>query len=286
MRTLWLPAVLGIMIAAQPQSPARKTTVSIEGGDFLLNGRLTYAGRSFDGMLVQGLLFNSRMVQGIFDDRNPDTRARWNYPDGPWDPDRNTREFIDAMPLWKAKGLLAFTINLQGGSPEGYSRSQPWINSAFETDGTLRPDYMSRLERILDRADELGMVAIVGFFYQGQERQMDDEQSVMRAADAAMDWIVDKKYTHVLIEVANEADNSGFKYDLVKPTGGAVRLIERLKERSKGKVASPAGRLLVSTSLNGGRVPSDSLVSVVDFVLLHGNGVENPDRKSTRLNSS
>jgi len=67
MRTLWLPVALGIMVAAQPQSPARRTIVSIEGGDFLLGGRPTYSGRSFDGMPVQGLLFNSRMVQGIFD---------------------------------------------------------------------------------------------------------------------------------------------------------------------------------------------------------------------------
>ena len=278
MRTPWLPVVLGIILTAQPQSPARQTIVSIEGGDFLLNGRPTYSGRSFDGMPVQGLLFNSRMVQGIFDDRNPETRARWNYPDGPWDAERNTREFIDAMPLWRAKGLLAFTINLQGGSPEGYSRSQPWITSAFETDGTMRPDYMSRLERILDRADALGMVAIVGFFYQGQERRMNDEQSIVRAADAAMDWLIAKRYTHVLIEVANEADNAGFTHDIIKPAGRAVELIDRLKNRSAGKVASPAVRLLVSTSLNGGVVPSDSLVKAVDFVLLHGNGVRDPAR--------
>src|SRR5262249_17734934 len=250
----------------------------IQGREFVVNGRPTYAGRSYDGASVQGLLFNSRMVQGIFDDRNPDTRGRWNYPDGPWDPGRNTREFIAAMPLWKAKGLLAFTINLQGGSPEGYSRSKPWVNSSFETDGRLRPDYMSRLERILDRADELGMVAIVGFFYQAQERRMDDEPSVVRAAEAAVDWLIDKRYTNVLVEVANEADNAGFKYDVVKPSGRAVPLIESLKERSKGRVASAAGRVLVSTSLNGGRVPSDALARAVDFVLLHGNGVSDPTR--------
>ena len=270
--------VLGLALVPQPTPAARKTVVSIDGREFLINGRPTYEGRAYEGMRVQGLLFNSRMVQGIFDDQNAETRARWNYPDGPWDPDRNTREFIDAMPLWKAHGLLAFTINLQGGSPEGYSRSQPWITSSFETNGALRPAYMSRLARILDRADELGIVAIVGFFYQAQERRMDDEQSVMRAADAAADWLVDKGYLHVLIEVANEADNAGFTYDVVKPSGGAVRLIERLKARSKGKVASPAGRLLVSTSLNGGRVPSDQLVNAVDFVLLHGNGVQQSAR--------
>jgi len=270
--------VLGLAFVAEPQRTARHTIVGIEGREFVVNGRPTYVGRSYDGMSVQGLLFNSRMVQGIFDDRNPETRGRWNYPDGPWDPERNTREFIAAMPLWKAKGLLAFTINLQGGSPEGYSRSQPWVRSSFETDGRLQPDYMSRLERILDRSDELGMVAIVGFFYQGQERRMDDEPSVVRAAEAATDWLIDKGYTNVLVEVANEADNAGFKHDVIKPSGGAVQLIERLKERSKNRVASPAGRLLVSTSLNGGRVPADSLVGAVDFVLLHGNGVSNPAR--------
>lgn len=269
---------LGIALLSPQARQARRTVVSIQGREFLINGRPTYEGRSFDGMRVQGLLFNSRMVQGIFDDRNAETRGRWNYPDGPWDPERNTREFIAAMPLWKAKGLLAFTINLQGGSPEGYSRTQPWITSSFESNGALRQDYMSRLERILDRADELGMVAIVGFFYQGQERQMDDEQAVIRAADNATDWLVGKGYAHVLVEVANEADNAGFKHDVVKPTGGAVRMIERVKDRTKGRIAAPAGRLLVSTSLNGGRVPSDSLVNAVDFVLLHGNGVQNPAR--------
>src|SRR5215471_14195605 len=245
MRNLWLVVAAAITFVPQPQRAARKTVVSIEGREFRLNGRPTYAGRSYDGATVQGLLFNSRMVQGIFDDRNPDTRGRWAYPDGPWDPERNTREFIAAMPLWKAKGLLAFTINLQGGSPEGYSRSQPWVNSSFETNGKLRTDYMSRLERILDRADELGMVAIVGFFYQAQERRMNDDQSVMRAADAATDWIVDKGYRHVLVEVANEADNAGFKYDIVKPTGRAVELINRLRERSNRP--SSSGRLPIST---------------------------------------
>ena len=157
MRIACLFAALAVAFVPQRTRAARQTVVSIEGREFRVNGRPTYAGRSYDGATVQGLLFNSRMVQGIFDDRNQETRGRWAYPDGPWDPERNTREFIAAMPLWKANGLLAFTINLQGGSPEGYSREQPWVNSAFQTDGRIRPEYTSRLERVLDRADELGM---------------------------------------------------------------------------------------------------------------------------------
>src|SRR5712671_4317595 len=113
----------------------RNTTISIEGANFLINGRPTYEGRTFEGTRVEGLLLNSRMVQGVFDDLNPQTRALWNYPDGLWDADRNTREFVAAMPEWREQGLLSFTINLQGGSPQGYSDDlggpQPWINSAF-----------------------------------------------------------------------------------------------------------------------------------------------------------
>jgi hypothetical protein len=63
----------------------RKTTIAIQGADFLINGRPTYEGRTYDAMRIAGLLLNCRMVQGIFDDLNPETRPVWNYPDGPWD---------------------------------------------------------------------------------------------------------------------------------------------------------------------------------------------------------
>jgi hypothetical protein len=159
---LWAAATVG--------GQERKTHVSIRGEEFYINGKPTYEGRVWKGKKIQGLLLNSRMVQGVFHDLNPETVKRWVYPDtGEWDPERNTREFIAAMPEWRRHGLLAFTINLQGGSPQGYSQNQPWHNSAFENDGSLRADYLSRLERILDQADALGMVAIVGYFYFGQD---------------------------------------------------------------------------------------------------------------------
>jgi quercetin dioxygenase-like cupin family protein len=72
MRSLCLVIVLGSAVALVAQAPpaARNTVVSIAGREFLINGHSTYEARSYDGMTVQGLLFNSRMVQGIFDDRN------------------------------------------------------------------------------------------------------------------------------------------------------------------------------------------------------------------------
>src|SRR5207248_707672 len=162
-------ALLFHMASAAAELPVRQTIVSIKERMFLINGEPTYKGRTFNGMKIEGLLLNARMVQGIFDDLNPETRELWKYPDGAWDAERNTREFIAAMPEWRKRGLVAFTINFQGGSPQGYSKQQPWENSAFTREGELRAEYLARMERILDKADELGMAVIVGYFYFGQE---------------------------------------------------------------------------------------------------------------------
>jgi len=95
-------------------TPKRRTTVSIHGDMFHINGKPTYAGRRWKGHKIEGLLLNTRMVQGIFDDLNPETAVRWAYPDTKkWDAERNVREFLAAMPTWKKHGCLGFTINLQ-----------------------------------------------------------------------------------------------------------------------------------------------------------------------------
>jgi hypothetical protein len=250
-----------------------RTTVEIVADRFLINGQPTYAGRTWRGMRIEGLLMNSRMVQGIFDDLNPETREMWAYPDSRrWDPDRNTREFVAAMPEWRRHGLLSFTINLQGGSPQGYSQDQPWHNNAFNADGSLRADYLRRLEPILARADQLGMIAIVGYFYFGQDQRLDDDAAVRRAVTNATQWLLAQGYRNVLVEIANECDNKRYEQPLIQ----APRIHELI-----GLVKSTTGtgrRLPVSASFNGGTVPHASVVAAADFLLLHGNGVSDPAR--------
>jgi len=267
-------AILGMLArAAEHQPPARRTEVAIRGDGFLINGQPTYAGRTWRGRSVEGLLLNSRMVQGIFDDLNPETRARWAYPDtGRWDPERNTREFLAAMPDWRRHGLLAFTVNLQGGSPQGYSKGrQPWHNSAITPKGDLRPEFMGRLGRILDRADELGLVVVLGVFYFGQDERLEDEAAVVRAVDGAADWVLDRGSRNVLIEVNNECDVQ-YDHAILKPDR-VYELIERVKSRRRGD-----RRLLVGTSYGGGSIPGEEVVRASDFLLLHGNGVGRPAR--------
>lgn len=249
-----------------------ETVVSIVGEDFHINRKPTYEGRTWKGHRIEGLLMNSRMVQGIFDDLNPDTAPMWAYPDtGKWDAERNVTEFIAAMPEWHTHGLLAFTLCLQGGSPQGYSKKQPWHNSAFEADGSLRPAYMARTERILRKADELGMVVILGYFYFGQDERLKDEDAVKRGTDNATAWVLEKGFRNVLVEVNNEC-NVKYNHAILRPER-VHELIERVKSHTKD-----GRRLLAGTSYGGGTVPRENVVRVSDFLLLHGNGVGDPSR--------
>lgn len=250
-----------------------KTAVSIVDDAFYINGEITYPGRSYQDHKIEGLLINTRMVQGIFDDRNPETIHLWEYPDtGEWDAERNTREFLAAMPTWRAHGVLAFTINLQGGSPEGYSKAQPWHNSGIEADGSLNSDYLSRLERIIDFADTLGMVVILGYFYFGQDQRVKDENAIKKAVDNATGWLFDKGYTNVIVEVNNECNVRAYTHEILQPQR-VHELIERVKATTRD-----GNRFLVGTSYGGGKVPLENVVRSSDFLLVHGNGVSDPNR--------
>jgi hypothetical protein len=263
--------------AGRGRAAPRRTAVSIHADRFFINGRPTYEGRAYQGMKIEGLLMNSRMVQGVFDDLNAETRPRWNYPDtGKWEPERNTREFIAAMPEWRKHGLLSFTINFQGGSPQGYSQDQPWHNSAFDADGTLRRDYLSRMERILDKADEIGMVAIVGYFYFGQDQRLRDEEAVIRATRGATRWLLQKGYRNVLVEIANECDNRKYDQPIIKKD--RIHELINLTKSITHNGQRGGRRLLAGASFNGGSIPSSNVVAASDFLLLHGNGVKDPGR--------
>lgn len=247
----------------------QKTVVSIQRDEFYINGRPTYEGRYWNGNKIQGLLINSRMVQGIFDDLNSETRQLFVYPDTKkWDPDRNTDEFVAAMDEWHAHGLNAFTLNLQGGSPVGYGNQKKWLNSAYYEDGRLRPEFMARLEKILRKADDLNMVVILGLFYFGQDENLRDERAIKDGVRNAVNWLFRKGYRNVLIEVNNECNIKQYDHEILKP-----ERVHELINLVKG-IRKNGYRYLVSTSYGGGFVPLPNVVKASDFLLIHGNGVK------------
>ena len=283
---------------------AGNTHIEIQGESWSINGSLTYAGREFNGNRIEGLLLNSRMANAVFDDRNPATRDLWAYPDtGEWDADRNTDEFIAALPSYRRNGLLAVTVNLQGGSPTAYYRenlfrqamlerratiddevvwrgvpspaSQPWDNAAFTRDGKLLPAYRDRAERVISTCDALGMIVVLGIFYFGQDERLTDEAAVCTALDEACNWLLDAGHRNVLLEVNNETNVPRYEHDILCPDR-----VHELIERAKSNTRNGAHRLLVGTSYGGGRLPDETVLQASDFIMLHGNGVTEPQRIS------
>jgi hypothetical protein len=247
------------------------TTVEIRAERFFINRAPTYAGREWQGHRIEGLLMNSRMVQGIFDDENPETVHYWKYADtGKWDPARNTREFVAAMPDWRKHGLVSFDICLQGGNPKGYLGTQPWLNNAYRPDGTLKPAYMERLRTILDRADELGMAPMVCLFYFGQDQYFKDGAAIRRAVRETVKWIQERSYRNILLEIANECDNKKYEQDIIKP----ARVLELFDEARKAFRYEKEFPLAVSFC--GRVIPTPAVAAASDYLLLHGNGVKDP----------
>jgi len=240
-----------------------KTVISIDGMDFRINNRLTYENYRPD---AHGRLMNVRMVNSVFDDENPETR-----PKG-FDADVNTDRFISSMDQYRSKGILAFTINLQGGFP-GY---EGVINSAFRPDASLKADYMRRVSRVIESADARSMVIILGLFYQRQDQILKDEDAVRTATANAAAWVRDKGYTNVMIEIANEYPHSGFDHRIIRDPDGEVELIRIIH--------STAPNLLVSTSGIGDGLFHPKLAETSDFILIHGNGC-NPEEYDRKVNT-
>ncbi|GLQ55409.1 hypothetical protein [Devosia nitrariae] len=274
------------------------TRITIEGEKFLINGEPTYKSRSFEGKPVEGLLFNTRMVQAIFDDENAESAKQWAYPDTRrWDPDRNLGEFIAQLPTYHTKGIRAVTLNLQGGMPvTGTERAQPWINSAFTPQGELKPKYLERLEKALRACDDQGIAVILGYYYFGQDENMADEAAIIRGVDNITDWLLDTGLENVMVEVNNECDVPLYEHEILTPAR-VHELITRIKTRHRD-----GRRLLVAASVTNwpfkekaglpltrgndaanvdqafldrlARGKVDKVIEESDFILFHGNGLD------------
>jgi hypothetical protein len=267
-----------------------QTVVRIRGSQFTINGRPTYtasAGFPSADPGIEGTLLNIRAVQCIFDDANyPFLGSRqhpyqsrlggpiaFDYPDGPFSASRNLSEFLAALPDWRRAGILAFTLNLQGGGPTDGNfgvHDQPHGNSGFDSHGNLKPAYAARLRQVIDRADQLGMIVIVGFFYQGSAHWVDmapDDGNIKEAIRQASFLLKGLPNRNILIEIANEVDPSTYEHPLLRPDGilDAVQLAQETVQH----------QIPVSFSFYGSLPAPGSRESValkaVDYILIHTN---------------
>lgn len=270
-----------------------QTVAGIRGSQFTINGEATYSpaeGFPEADPSVRGTLLNVRAVQAVFDDANYPRGGSnahpyhsvvlgpvvFDYPDEPFSATRNVSEFLAALPAWRKAGVLAFTINLQGGGPVDGNYGpgdgdQPQANSGFDHHGRLKPAYASRLKQVIAEADRLHMIVIVGLFYFGSEHLVDqapEDACTREAIREASSFLKNLPDRNVMIEIANEVSMRHYHHPMLKAEGigEAVHLAQQSADK----------RIPVSFSWTG-PLPSpgsaaDAAFRQADFVMFHTNG--------------
>jgi hypothetical protein len=234
-----------------------QTSVSIIGDKWYFNDQIINPGSP-----AEGLLMNVRMVNTVYEDRGPELAKRTDD----FDPESNTESFIEKIPEYVSSGVNAFTISLQGGMP-GYEGA---INTAFNADGSLRSDYMQRAERVIRASDKNNAGIILSLFYQRQHSHdyaLTGKESIKNALENTVNWITEKGFTNVVLEVSNEYRHGGFRNwsdgEWLISEEGQVELIRLAKQLNP--------ELLVSTSGMGNGTYHEDLARAADFLLIHFN---------------
>jgi hypothetical protein len=223
-----------------------KLNISLIDNRWHLDGSITYPGAA-----AEGLLMNVRMVNATFEDRNRSDI----------DSDEIMNRFITRIPDYLGHGIRAFTLCLQGG----YPNYEGALNSAYLADGTLREDYLARIERVIRACDVQGIAVILCCYYGRQDQILTDEKALRNGVVQAVRWIQWRGFTNVLFEVANEFGHESYTHTMLKDPSGIAELIYLAKET--------APELLVSSSRQGHRGLAPEVCRASDYVLVHFNQI-------------
>jgi hypothetical protein len=232
-------------------------------GDWQLTYTPGWQGEGFSEQ-VRGTLPNLRAANGVFDDESGEILE--------YDPDftaqANTDEFIANLDSYRQHGLLATDVNLQGGNP-GYGGAE---NAAFDSDGSLRQEWMDRLAQVIEAHEQRNMVVVLGLFYFHQDQVLEDDDAVRQAVTNVTDWLIDNDYRNVIIEIANEYnDDDAYDHEIIHSDEGMAELIQLAQSRFD----NADFRLAVSASRFGdGSWPDDAVADTADLALLHCNGLD------------
>ncbi|WP_255953555.1 hypothetical protein [Streptomyces odontomachi] len=235
-------------------------------GDWELTYTPGWQGDGFSDQ-VRGTLPNLRAANGVFDDESG--RILDHDPD--FTAQSNTDEFISNLDSYRQHGLLATDVNLQGGNA-GFGGVQ---NPAFNSDGSLRPEWMDRAAQVIEAHAQRNMVVVLGFFYFQQDQVLEDDDAVRRAVTNATDWLIEHDYRNVIIEIANEYnDDDSYDHEIIHSDKGMAELIRLAQSRFD----DADFRLAVSASRFGdGSWPDGAVADAADLALLHCNGLDAED---------
>ena len=116
--------------------------------------------------------------------------------------DEKADQLIEHLGLYRSYGVNTVSVFFMGsrfGDVRGY-----------RPDATLEPGYAARMGRIIEAADKLGMVVLVGCLYWSTSRAKEHLVDVWGQAEAnqavanTVGWLAENEYRNVFVDVDNE----------------------------------------------------------------------------------
>ena len=95
---------------------------------------------------------------------------------------------------------------------------------------------------MIERADGLGAVVILSLFYQRQDQILRNEEAVRTGVIKAVDWVKQKGYRNIILEIANEYGHAGFDHAVLRSDAGVADLIRLAQERHSSLPVSASTR--------------------------------------------
>lgn len=238
------------------------------------NWDLTYGGSAYRRK-VRGSLALIRVAQGLFNDE-------W-MRERDFDPDANTDGLIDQLDTYKRHGVSGIVVGLQGSNPfysmdaNGVARGSSAdlgeragaLVSAYRRDGSLKADWLLRLDRLIEAADKRGMIVCLILFQQDQDEALESTEAIANAASNIARHLIETDARNVIVDVADAWDEPEGRWDHRR---FIPRYVESLIRAVRDEFQHAAFSLPIGASSGSGMLYPLSLAQLCDVVLLQGNG--------------
>jgi hypothetical protein len=242
---MWASGILAVLMVAMPTAAGHE--LDRVGTEFHYHGEVVNPDSE-----AEGTLMNSRMVNAIWDDAN------WVA----FDADKNTSNFIAALPTYASYGLNMVAVGLQGGM----TGRGAGVSTGIDANGSLNSAWMNRLDRVIAAASQHHIVVNLQGYYQSQDHHVKGDVAVKRSLQNIVKWIYAKGYQNdVILEVANESNPNLYSAHPILQRSNVHQAITVAKD------ARPDNDLPVTVSFVGGALPTSDIYKVNDVVILHTN---------------
>jgi hypothetical protein len=189
--------------------------IRYDGGDLADTGwELTYS-QPQNPSGQRGKMVTMRLTQAVYLNDASGTRTQDMVLA---DAQENTAYFIEQIPDYREHGVLCWSVGGEGGNalnqasdpnisqgdftPDGTNGSR----SPLSADGTTwKTGRKELLESVVEALNDEGMTMCFGPFYQQMFYWHDTQAHYRAAMSTYTDWLIEKGYRNVLIDLANEA---------------------------------------------------------------------------------